>query len=167
MQKTREAIFDSNNKLIGSRFLIDGKPVPEGFKYCNACSSVLPLSAFSNRGNSCAECAKKRAREHHRKAMQNPEWVKKRRKLVNDLGFARKEEAIKIKGGKCEDCGGIFHQCQYDFHHLNPDEKEYNLGNILKRKDFNKVIEELNKCVLLCSNCHRMRHYMEKYARPS
>ena len=162
MKKERIALQDSKGKLIGSAFLINGKPIPDGSKYCNACSSLKPLSLFSNKGNSCKECANEKSREYYARAREDKEWMQKKRDTINVLGFKRKEEAIEIKGGKCEDCNNSFHQCQYDFHHVDPAEKEFNLANILKRKDFNAVKEELDKCVLLCSNCHRMRHYKER-----
>lgn len=159
--KQRQALQNEKGILLGSKFLINGEVVPEGYKYCNACTSVLPISCFSLKGNSCKECAKRKAKEHYNKAKQNPEWLQNLRDRVNKLGSDRKKEAIEYKGGKCEDCGGVFHPCVYDFHHLDPSEKEFNLGNILKRKDFSIVKKELDKCALLCSNCHRMRHYKE------
>lgn len=64
---------------------------------------------------------------------------------------------IELLGGKCAKCGGVFDPCQYDFHHVNPEEKDFTIGeNVLVGKE--KFIMEVNKCILLCANCHRLEH---------
>ena len=46
-----------------------------------------------------------------------------------------------------------------DFHHKDPKEKDFNIGDFLRDKPFNKSAEkELDKCMLLCANCHREEH---------
>jgi len=49
------------------------------------------------------------------------------------------------------------HYCVYDFHHLDPLTKDKNFDTI-KSKSWEKVKEEIDKCQLLCSNCHRLAH---------
>lgn len=71
-----------------------------------------------------------------------------------------KKMAVEYKGGKCVDCNIKSTQyCIYDFHHEN-DDKEYNISGSSKKFDSIKL--ELDKCILLCSNCHRIRHYDKK-----
>lgn len=66
-------------------------------------------------------------------------------------------EAIELLGGKCNRCLQVFDPVCYDFHHLNPDEKDFTIGeNMLLAKD--KIMNEVKKCILLCSNCHRLTH---------
>ena len=77
-----------------------------------------------------------------------------RRTLKQD----NKLKAIEYKGGSCYICRGKFHPCAMDFHHLNPHEKEVKVADILKGK-FRKAISELDKCILVCANCHRILHY--------
>jgi len=69
-----------------------------------------------------------------------------------------KERAIEYLGGKCKDCGEVYIKDVYDFHHRNPKEKDFSIGNSLLYK-WEKIEPELDKCDLLCSNCHRIRHY--------
>ena len=75
-----------------------------------------------------------------------------------------KQLAIDYLGGKCQECG-IIDKCVaiYDFHHRDPSEKEGHIEIVLKRhwKDMRiteDIIVELDKCDLLCSNCHRKVH---------
>lgn len=75
----------------------------------------------------------------------------------------RKEQAIEYLGGKCLDCGGVYVRDVYDFHHRDPAQKETPLNKMFKFS-WKKVKSELDKCDLLCANCHRIRHYMERMA---
>ncbi len=68
----------------------------------------------------------------------------------------RKKDAIKYMGEKCIDCKKTYHYSVYDFHHV--DGKDYSWTK-LRLKSWKTIIKELNRCVLLCSNCHRTRHY--------
>lgn len=68
-----------------------------------------------------------------------------------------KLHAIKILGGKCSRCG--YNKCvdALEFHHKNPNVKEFKLGsgNTMSWKEYKK---EVSKCVLPCSNCHKEVH---------
>lgn len=72
-----------------------------------------------------------------------------------------KEQSIAYLGGFCKKCG--YNKCPgaLDFHHVDPKEKEVNYS--LFKTIFNKrLTDELDKCILLCANCHRELHYNEK-----
>jgi len=71
-----------------------------------------------------------------------------------------KHRGVQFLGGVCRNCGGAFEDCCYDFHHLNPKEKDFTIGNVQTNgaKSWFKVRDELKKCVLLCANCHRLAH---------
>jgi hypothetical protein len=69
----------------------------------------------------------------------------------------RKKKAVEYKGGKCVDCGIIDDPCIYDFHHTDPSKKEIAFGSA-GGVSFDRIRPELDKCVLLCANCHRKRH---------
>lgn len=79
-----------------------------------------------------------------------------------EKGRLNKLKAIEYLGGKCVDCGQKFPPYIYDFHHINPEIKEFSITKIMGRT-WEKIIPELDKCVLLCSNCHRTRHHNENY----
>lgn len=69
-----------------------------------------------------------------------------------------KIQAIEYKGGKCEVCG--YNKCveALEFHHKNPDEKEFGISRKGNTRSWEKIKTEIDKCVLLCSNCHREVH---------
>lgn len=68
-----------------------------------------------------------------------------------------KEDAVKYKGGECQKCK--YSKCinALDFHHINPNEKDFNISRSYK-KSWDKIKHELDKTILLCSNCHREFH---------
>lgn len=71
-----------------------------------------------------------------------------------------KKAAILLKGGKCIKCG--YNRCPaaLDFHHIIPEEKEGNLKDLFSR-NWATIEKEIDKCILLCANCHRAEHYNE------
>ena len=73
------------------------------------------------------------------------------------LRISKKDKAIEYLGGCCWKCEEVFDRELYDFHHMNPSQKKYEWGTM---KDYRWEIiqKELDKCILLCSNCHRLAH---------
>lgn len=73
----------------------------------------------------------------------------------------RKLECIKLLGGKCCICG--YNKCidAFDFHHKNPLEKDDTIKNLWGKK-WEVILKEVEKCILLCSNCHRETHWKER-----
>lgn len=80
------------------------------------------------------------------------------RERLNSIRRKYKEELVKYKGGKCEICG--YDKCitALEFHHLNPSEKDFSLSNS-KIHNLEKLKKEADKCILVCSNCHREIHF--------
>lgn len=80
-------------------------------------------------------------------------WNKKMVKQGQDRVVSLKLEY----GGKCSVCG--YSKCvdALQFHHLDPTQKEFHLGES-RGKKLETIKKELDKCVLLCSNCHVEAH---------
>jgi predicted HNH restriction endonuclease len=70
----------------------------------------------------------------------------------------RKLEAIQHLGGKCHKCEGVFHPAVYEFHHTDPTTKTKDPSKMLLLK-WETITKELDKCQLLCANCHRLVHH--------
>jgi len=73
--------------------------------------------------------------------------AKRRRKL--------KTLAIEYKGGKCQVCGYSKYPGALDLHHVNHVEKEFGIADKGYTRSWEKVKVELDKCALVCANCHR------------
>jgi 5-methylcytosine-specific restriction endonuclease McrA len=70
---------------------------------------------------------------------------------------AVKQKAVNYLGGKCIVCNYDKHIGALEFHHVNPEEKEFSIGQV-KLSSFERMRTELDKCVILCANCHREFH---------
>lgn len=74
-----------------------------------------------------------------------------------------KAKAVEYLGGCCKHCGLTTHHLGvYDFHHVDMKEKEADPGSLL-HYSWTKIQKELDKCILLCANCHRIEHEKDKY----
>lgn len=81
----------------------------------------------------------------------NTEAVTKRRKLLKVM-------AIEYKGGKCIRCGYSKCHASLAFHHLDPAHKDFAIGHKGYTRSWESVKRELDKCVLVCNNCHGEIH---------
>ena len=86
----------------------------------------------------------------------NKEGIANKQKSLRD---ARNLEIFKYKGGECAHCKlrEPDHLEVYDYHHIDPSTKSYTVSNMLYGP-MDKIIAEVDKCLLLCSNCHRKEH---------
>ncbi len=77
--------------------------------------------------------------------------VQKRRRQI-------RKRAVEYKGGKCQICG--YDRCieSMEFHHLNSNNKDFGISEKGYTRSWRKVKAELDKCVMLCANCHREVH---------
>jgi hypothetical protein len=70
-----------------------------------------------------------------------------------------KLRAIEYKGGKYQNCN--YNKCvaALEFHHVDPTEKDFGLAQSGITKSWEKMKIELDKCILVCANCHREIHF--------
>ena len=71
--------------------------------------------------------------------------------------YRTKLAAIKLLGGMCQRCGWKGDQAALQFHHKDPNEKDFILGGVAN-KSWESIIGEVKKCELLCANCHSIEH---------
>lgn len=113
-------------------------------KICSVCKCELPVSEFyiyRKTGKVLSRC--KRCDSH----------------LSYLKGRKFKKKCVDYKGGKCEKCGYAKSLAAFDFHHSDPSEKSFEIGR-WRGSNFEKIRDELDKCELLCANCHREKHEM-------
>ncbi len=113
---------------------------------CPMCKKNLPITEFYNRRN-------KDGSSVYCKICTNEQTILRQREF--------KRKCINYKGGKCEICGYNKSQNSLDFHHKNREEKKFGLAH-RKHNSFNEEIKmELDKCSLICRNCHGELHESE------
>lgn len=147
-------------KLPFGKQIIDGRVrKPQHRKFCWTCS---PFDRGNNRDltrtmKTCSRCKRKISLEVFREAFCD--------ECMAQYQFERlwqiKEEAIKYKGGKCCICGYFKYIGSLDFHHRTPAEKDYNIAHTGSQLEIIKP--ELDKCDLLCANCHRKLHFLADF----
>jgi hypothetical protein len=93
--------------------------------------------------------AEKRTYQERRKYLLKA--VQRRREKVRRM-------AVEYKGGRCQVCG--YDRCieALEFHHLDPTQKDFGISHKGYTRSWEKVKEEVDKCILLCANCHREFH---------
>lgn len=111
-----------------------------GRRHCLEC---LPFRGLNNRNP-----AEVLARPGANRTSRFRRWQEKARR-------ERKQALIALLGGKCVRCGYARCVAALEFHHRDPAAKKFNVSveNILRRWEI--VLEEAQKCDLLCANCHR------------
>jgi len=132
-------------------------------KICGKCKEEKPLEAFhfnktckDGRTNTCRVCACKRTSE----------WLKNNKEeyrlRINKRNRKRKQMVVDHFGDKCHDCEKSYPPFVYEFHHLDPLQKDINPSGAITRS-MKRMWEELSKCIMLCSNCHKIRHHGDNY----
>ena len=132
-------------------------------KTCVTCNKLKSLDEFNsnkrhNDGKqpSCRECTKLWSKQHYIKNKNNIiEGVKQ-------LKNQRKKHILDLKKqSKCVKCNeDRFYVL--DFHHIDNNEKQFNISDLANKNLSWKTIEkEINKCIILCRNCHSEFHHLE------
>lgn len=111
------------------------------------------LKYYHTNKDKCAEKAKL-WRENNKEYIKIKQREDKRK---------RKEQAIDYLGGKCHSCGGTFHPAIFEFHHIDPTTKGDKDPSKCLSLSWQKLQIELDKCILVCANCHRLIHHGKNY----
>jgi hypothetical protein len=137
---------------------VEGKTFP-----CSMCRELKsPLEFYSDKSRSTGIAS--RCKECNR--IQSREWAKNNRGKANAWGRTS-QKRIKdrnhanlfalLSGSSCVDCG-ISDPLVLEFHHLR--DKSYNVAQIL-HWSWERILLEIDKCIILCANCHRVRTIKE------
>jgi hypothetical protein len=154
-------------------------------KICKRCGKKKPLTEFyckTQRKSFCKQCLKENASKRQKRYVEEGRCIQcgrpaktnlkrceqcliKKRDKTKRTREKLKEKAIKYLGNCCEICGQQ-HDCFdiYDFHHIGCGIKEFEIGERLGKSEigWGRLQKELDKCLLLCANCHRWIHWLEK-----
>lgn len=86
-------------------------------------------------------------KEYYRCAKCASDAVSKRRRKL-------KQMAVEYKGGVCEKCSYNKSIWALDFHHKDPTQKDFGIAKSGHTKSWERIKKEIDKCFLLCKNCH-------------
>ena len=104
------------------------------------------------------ECKKHGLTQFGRRTSKRSRCKKCQVEAVQKRRFKVKQMAVDLFSGKCEDCKTSYPNCVFEFHHLDPNEKDFSISHKGYTLSWERVKAELAKCVMLCANCHRIRH---------
>ena len=129
----------------------DSNAIRNGMIKCKVCTKEKPNSSFYKTNKYIRKTCK---------TCENQKMIVLRRIRTRSL----KQKAVDYLGGKCCSCG--YNKCiiALEFNHLN--NKSFEPSKMFeKRLNWEVIKTELDKCELLCANCHREKHYLEYIAR--
>ena len=130
-------------------------------KICTKCKKELSLDNFrwknkaeGKRHSQCKECQSKQEKTHYQ--------VRKEA-VIAQTQNAKERNIAYINQQKSCGCAKCGEKRIYvlDFHHINPENKAYDINKMRISYSLEKIQAEIDKCVVLCSNCHREFHYLE------
>ena len=132
-----------NLKTNNLSFKVKGKIDYNNQRCCPKCKITKELNEFYNRRDKIGSSV-------YCKTCTNKQVLDRQREL--------KQQAVDYKGGYCIICG--YNKCNaaLEFHHLEPDKKDFSISQLKKYAFTENIKKELDKCILLCSNCHREFH---------
>jgi len=121
-------------------------------KICTACKKLKPLTEFHKNGTTVAGTPKYKS---NCKSCISSKNRQNRVDLRNTIEQVLGQYGLKLE---CSSCGYKRNKAALCFHHLDPSEKELTFAGLVK---FSKeeLDAEIDKCVILCHNCHMEEHY--------
>lgn len=146
--------FKNHTTINGRRYNLQNR------KYCLICS---PFKQHNTKKIHLPQSSKRCGHSRYYKSM-----TQEQKNAYNaDIYIYQKQQRNKrkiklvlLKGGQCEKCGYNKNLHALQFHHINPKEKLFNInGREMYSRSMEVLINECNKCQLLCSNCHAEYHY--------
>lgn len=129
-------------------------------KICGRCKQLKEVSEFSRIGGNrsdglqayCRECSNALARENYQ---ENKEYYYR---LAVERNKELRRRLRELKQVPCADCGQEFDPVCMDFDHLPQFKKSMAISYMLRhRMSWDKILAEIAKCEVVCSNCHRLR----------
>ena len=122
-------------------------------RVCRECARIRKQIKLSTPEGRAYETEKMRRWREANPERNRQNWTENRR---------RKKEWLDTQKVSCNRCG-FDHIAALEFHHRNPAEKDFLLSVAVAHYSIDRLKVEVEKCEVLCSNCHRIHHYDEKH----
>ena len=134
-------------------------------KQCSKCKRELPTTEFRWKNKAagklhsqCKDCQKAAEKIHYQERKSRQDAVKETAVFQKNRNIMLVEQ---YKECGCKKCGEN-RLYVLDFHHISPQNKTGVIAHMIKSSSAENLSEELQKCVVLCANCHREFHYLER-----
>lgn len=124
---------------------------------CNSYSSYWKKYMKEIRNGERGEERLSRLRSQQKKQNNKPHFIANQQKQNKE----RRAYLYKLKSVPCKDCGKTYPALCMDFHHKKGTIKKFTICESMQR-NWEAILIEITKCDIICSNCHRIRHYNEK-----
>lgn len=142
--------FKSSAVIGGKHYSFTGR------SYCLDCSPLgarkgydLRKEKTTSEGKTCPVCNTKKTKYYKNNVCSTCRAALRRHKNRMNLK--------KNAGGQCSKCKDTRIEI-LQFHHLNPDNKQFTIASFYANKNLNALKDEASKCALLCPNCHALEH---------
>lgn len=127
-------------------------------KTCTKCQTEKPEESYpyknkvtGRRSTVCQECQKEYKKTHyHNNKLDHYRRNKEKKQRLRDMILEKKNQGCLLCDEICVPC--------LDFHHLDGSQKEFLISKMVNMGSSSKLQAELEKCVVLCANCHRKVH---------
>ena len=145
--------------IIGVRYISIHRMIPLFSKQQDYESIQVSYDIFSEHVSISMKYANKNWGQGYRKTEKGKKATKKAHKI---FAFRSKKimKGLKING--CAICGYDKCDAALEFHHTNPEDKKFGVTLRSFSRTVKSIKEEINKCILLCSNCHKEIHNKER-----
>lgn len=132
-------------------------------KTCSKCNTEKHETEFAFKNKSkgklhvyCKICHKNYSKQHY--SDNHKYYIDKAKKSKAAYMAAHSDFINKYKSLKgCKHCSEN-DPCCLDFHHTDEESKEFNISRARANKSLTNIMNEIDKCEVLCSNCHRKLH---------
>jgi len=134
---------------------------------CNTCKNVflvteLMKDAARSKGyrNKCRGCLREQSRIAYGERLSRPVREYRHDRRVRNI-LEKKEMLDALREVPCLDCGGRFPTCAMDFDHMR--NKLFGIMGSYMSKTMEQLLDEVEKCEIVCSNCHRIRTKLRRH----
>lgn len=152
-QTQLETVPTSKNRIYKPELVDTNISIGSETKFCIKCEQKKHVEDFTllkigKRHSYCKKCLRE-----YNKNLQRPDKFSKSERLI-----------ILLKDNKtCADCGVQYRYWVMDFDHISDD--KFDSINKLRNKNTETVVHEINKCELVCANCHKIRTHRKKLSK--